>query len=171
MNKIKQRYPLYFRLEEVREYDFDAFISFSEGDSEWVDEQLQPFMEDELELRLCIHTRDFHGGKDIFTNIEDNIKKSKKIIFIVSENFVKSSYCDFEMRLAFSMMLHALQDERILLFIMLEKVPQKDMSDILKFFVNTKTYLAWPEGDENDDERQHFWEHLKGIVTDEWQIF
>ncbi|XP_070567939.1 toll-like receptor 4 [Ptychodera flava] len=171
INKIKQRYPLYFRLEDDKEYDFDAFVSFSEGDSDWVDEQLQPFMEDKLEMRLCIHTRDFHGGKDIFANIEENIKKSRKIIFIVSEKFIKSSYCDLEMRLAFSMMLHALHDESILVFIMLEKVSLKDMSDILKFFVNTKTYLAWPEGDEKEDERQQFWEQLKGIVTDEWQIF
>ncbi|XP_070567936.1 toll-like receptor 13 [Ptychodera flava] len=167
INKLRQMYPLYFRLENEREYEFDAFISFCEGDSDWVDEQLQPILEDELKFTLCIHTRDFHGGKDIFANIEENIKKSRKIIFVVSENFVKSSYCDFEMRYAFSMMLHALHNESILVFIMLQKVPQKDMSDILKFFVNTKTYLAWPDRDANNVEREQFWQQLREVVTDE----
>ena len=43
--------------------------------------------------QVCWHHEDFMPGKTILENIEDNIRDSRKVLFMLSEDFFKSSYC------------------------------------------------------------------------------
>ena len=46
-------------------FEYDLFVSYNHCDYQWVDEILQPKLEDELGLRLCLHHRDFRLGEVI----------------------------------------------------------------------------------------------------------
>ena len=61
-----------------REYKYDAFVIYSQADSQWVIHQLRPQLEENRpKLRLCIHQRDWLGGRDITDNIVESIEASR----------------------------------------------------------------------------------------------
>ena len=59
-------------------FEYDLFVSYNRSDYQWVDEVLQPKLEDELGLRLCLHHRDFRLGKVITEQIIESVQSSKK---------------------------------------------------------------------------------------------
>ncbi|NXD04140.1 TLR22 protein, partial [Certhia familiaris] len=77
---------------------YDAFVSYSENDSEWVENTMVQELEQACPpFRLCLHKRDFVPGKWIVDNIIDSIEKSRKTLFVLSEHFVRSEWCKYEL--------------------------------------------------------------------------
>lgn len=147
----------------ARELCYDAFVSYSEQDSYWVEtlmvQELEHF---EPPFRLCLHKRDFVPGKWIIDNIIDSIEKSHKTIFVLSEHFVKSEWCKYELDFSHFRLFDENNDAAILVLLEpLEKkaVPQRFCK--LRKIMNTKTYLEWPQ-----DEAQHqgFWLSLRAAI-------
>ncbi|KAJ8313313.1 hypothetical protein KUTeg_009099 [Tegillarca granosa] len=68
-------------------YVYDAFISYSDRDLEWVKENAQR-IEREYNLRFCFPERDFVPGKSCVRNIVESIQSSKCIVAVVSEQFL-----------------------------------------------------------------------------------
>ncbi|VTJ85380.1 Hypothetical predicted protein [Marmota monax] len=67
-------------------------------DSHWVENLLVQELENwEPPFKLCLHKRDFVPGKWIIDNIIDCIEKSHKTVFVLSENFVRSEWCKYEL--------------------------------------------------------------------------
>ncbi|XP_066242832.1 toll-like receptor 2 [Saccopteryx leptura] len=146
-----------------RELCYDAFVSYSELDSHWVEN----LMVQELEhfdppFKLCLHKRDFVPGKWIIDNIIDSIEKSHKTIFVLSENFVKSEWCKYELDFSHFRLFDENNDAAILILLEpIEKraIPQRFCK--LRKIMNTRTYLEWPA-----DETQHegFWLNLRTAI-------
>lgn len=62
--------------------EHDAFVSYSEMDSIWVEMHLVLELEQsEPQLKLCLHKRDFVAGGLIQDNIMDAIEKSHKMLY------------------------------------------------------------------------------------------
>ncbi len=81
--------------EELR---YDAFVSYSQHDAEWVEEILVPELESaHPPFALCLHKRDFQPGRWIVDNIIDSIEKSHRTLFVLSEHFVTSEWCRYEL--------------------------------------------------------------------------
>ncbi|NWR27352.1 TLR21 protein, partial [Tachuris rubrigastra] len=139
---------------------YDAFVSYSENDSNWVEN----IMVQELEqacppFRLCLHKRDFVPGKWIVDNIIDSIEKSHKTLFVLSEHFVQSEWCKYELDFSHFRLFDENNDAVIL--VLLESIQSKTIPKRfckLRKIMNTKTYLEWPLGEE---QQQMFWENLK----------
>ncbi|NWI91113.1 TLR21 protein, partial [Pitta sordida] len=142
---------------------YDAFVSYSENDSDWVEN----IMVQELEqacppFRLCLHKRDFVPGKWIVDNIIDSIEKSHKTLFVLSEHFVRSEWCKYELDFSHFRLFDENNDAAIL--VLLEPIQSKAIPKRfckLRKIMNTKTYLEWPSG---EDQQQIFWENLKGAL-------
>ncbi|NXE58265.1 TLR21 protein, partial [Casuarius casuarius] len=125
---------------------YDAFVSYSENDSDWVEN----IMVQELEqacppFRLCLHKRDFVPGKWIVDNIIDSIEKSHKTLFVLSEHFVQSEWCKYELDFSHFRLFDENNDAAIL--ILLEPIQSKAIPKRfckLRKIMNTKTYLEWP---------------------------
>jgi hypothetical protein len=89
-----------------REYRYDVFICFSSTIEKWVKEDLIPELEDStVGLKVCVHYRDFRPGRTIINNIIDSIQNSKKIVFVISDGFSASGWCEFEMHAAITFIL------------------------------------------------------------------
>ena len=89
---------------DLKAYDieFDAFVSYSGLDQDWIDQVLVPNLEPGY--RLCLHERDFQLGRSITENIVDCMAKSKSCLIILSENYVKSTWGNFEAQVAQAIM-------------------------------------------------------------------
>ncbi|XP_041349532.1 toll-like receptor 2 [Gigantopelta aegis] len=119
------------QLPEVEvEIKFDVFVSFDSQDSDWLMEEVANFLEDDLNLKLCIHERDFEGGKMIIDNIVDCMDQSEKIIMIVSNNFARSNWCQCEVKMALNQQFEIHKD---VIVVIREMVDRKYMFKSLKW--------------------------------------
>ncbi|NXR83149.1 TLR22 protein, partial [Pycnonotus jocosus] len=139
---------------------YDAFVSYSENDSEWVENTMVRELEQACPpFRLCLHKRDFVPGKWIVDNIIDSIEKSRKTLFVLSEHFVQSEWCKYELDFSHFRLFDENNDAAIL--VLLEPIQSKAIPKRfckLRKIMNTKTYLEWPAGEE---QQQVFWFNLK----------
>ena len=74
-------------------------MTFSGKDFGWVKGNLLPLL-DENKLKYCIHHRDFELGRDIFENMAESVYTSRKVLAIVSKNYVTSGFCQSELGMA-----------------------------------------------------------------------
>ncbi|XP_077977196.1 uncharacterized protein LOC144432791 [Glandiceps talaboti] len=163
----RQRYPLrYAPLDDkVQVYQYDAFVCYSHKDSKWVYDNLLPTLEDKPpHLNLCIAERDFRGGRYILTNISDAVMTSRKVVFLISNNFVKSRWCERELQHANQHILNDNVKDNKMLFVLLEEVDENDMSELVKFNINTKTFCEWPHSN-NRRKIEVFWTKLVNDLT------
>lgn len=142
------------------QYEFDAFVSFSESDSDWVIGTLCQVLESQHNLRLCVHYRDWMIGRDIVTNIIDSIEKSRKTLMIVSNAFAASQWCHFEMTMAQTKLFEDDRDNLIL--VLLEEIADCNMNPRLQLQMQRKTYVEWTE---NPVGQQLFWEKLREAIS------
>ncbi|KAM4780249.1 toll-like receptor 2 type-2 isoform 2-T4 [Cyanocitta cristata] len=139
---------------------YDAFVSYSENDSDWVENTMVQELEQACPpFRLCLHKRDFVPGKWIVDNIIDSIEKSRKTLFVLSEHFVQSEWCKYELDFSHFRLFDENNDAAIL--ILLEPIQSKAIPKRfckLRKIMNTKTYLEWPASEE---QQEMFWFNLK----------
>ncbi|KAG9480028.1 hypothetical protein GDO78_011835 [Eleutherodactylus coqui] len=149
-----------------RDICYDAFISYSERDSEWVENLMVPQLENGISpLRVCYHKRDFVPGKWIIDNIIDAMERSHKTLFILSEHFVQSEWCKYELEFSHFRLFDENNDTAILVALEpIEKstIPKRFCK--LRKLMNTKTYIKWPS---EEEEQQLFWANLKTAVQPE----
>ncbi|XP_010206756.2 toll-like receptor 2 type-2 [Colius striatus] len=139
---------------------YDAFVSYSENDSDWVENIMVRELEQACPpFRLCLHKRDFVPGKWIMDNIIDSMEKSHKTLFVLSEHFVQSEWCKYELDFSHFRLFDENNDAAILVLlepIQSQAIPKRFCK--LRKIMNTKTYLEWPLEEEQQD---MFWFNLK----------
>ncbi|NXW18903.1 TLR21 protein, partial [Circaetus pectoralis] len=147
----------------LKDICYDAFVSYSENDSDWVENIMVRELEQACPpFRLCLHKRDFVPGKWIVDNIIDSIEKSHKTLFVLSEHFVQSEWCKYELDFSHFRLFDENNDAAIL--VLLEPIQSKAIPKRfckLRKIMNTKTYLEWPL---EEEQQEMFWENLKGAL-------
>nr|AEB32453.1 toll-like receptor 2 [Epinephelus coioides] len=156
---------------------YDAFVSYSERDASWVENFLVPELEEPSEndgdsvnprtprpLTLCLHKRDFLPGHWIVDNIISAMERSRRTIFILSENFVQSDWCRYELDFSHFQLFdeNAAGDAAIL--ILLEPLSKDDIPKRfckLRKLMSSTTYLEWPQDEERSGE---FWRSLRNAL-------
>ena len=119
---------------------YDAFISYSTKDSDWVIDQLMNPLENlNPPYHLCLHERDFLIGVPICDNISKAIEGSKCTVCVVSKNWLESDWCQFEFRVAHC--LATVEKKARLLVILKEEIPKDKIKGDLKYYMKTFTYL------------------------------
>ncbi|XP_056387187.1 uncharacterized protein LOC130282696 [Hyla sarda] len=78
---------------------YHVFISYSSGDSVWVSGLISKLENTFPSLKICFHERDFVPGKTIIDNMVECIQRSQKTVMVLSPDFVRSRWCQFEAKL------------------------------------------------------------------------
>lgn len=148
-------------------YLYDVFVSYCEQNREWVLDEFIPNIEKRESINVCLHERDFMVGCGILENIVSCMDRSRCLLLLVSENFLLSQWCQFEMNLAQHRLLETRRDK--LIIVLLEDIPVSKQPKTLKYLMRTKTYIKWP-GLGSNSEKQLFWKRLKkAITTTKWE--
>ncbi|CAL8405231.1 unnamed protein product [Arctogadus glacialis] len=142
-------------------FRYHSFISYSHQDSAWVESKLVPSLEG-AGLSLCIHERDFVPGQWIVDNIINCVEASYKTLFVLSNHFVQSEWCNYELFFAQHRAIDAQQDS--LVFILLEPIPTNSLPKKflkLRRLLMQQTYLEWPM---DERKQQVFWVNLRSML-------
>ena len=100
--KIKLNRKRLRALLDQKNYTYTAFISCDHRDAKYfVKKRLLPNLEtNETKFKFCVSQRDFIVGATIIDNIMRSMEKSRRIIFIISQYFLTSSWCKEKIRIA-----------------------------------------------------------------------
>ncbi|XP_067135858.1 toll-like receptor 2 [Centruroides vittatus] len=153
----------YFKQEKLasHQYKYDAFISFSDEEAEWVENELVPKLEsEEWGLKLCIRLRDFTLGEEIHQNINDKIEESRKVVILLSDSFLKDNWRMMELYWAHDKLFEENRDALIL--VKMEELKKVLIPRRLRYLLKTRTYLFWST---DEDARSLFWSRLKEAIA------
>ena len=129
---------------DVHEKLYDAFVSYSGHDVQWVLNTLKPQLETaERSYRLCMNDRDFLPGEEITTNIINGVKYSRKMILILTRNFLQSEWCRFEFITAHRCVLKG--KTNYLIVILFDHINVNELDEDLKIYLKTNTYLYYAD--------------------------
>ena len=142
-------------------YEYDAFISYEDTNRFFVHDKLLHALETEGKFKLCLHKRDFLPGNDIAENITSAIHRSRKVIVIMSQNYIDSYWCMFEYNMARVESIYARNTENILFLVFLEEISAKNLPLIVLELIRSQTFIEYPNDEYGDTV---FWEKLKEVL-------
>ena len=130
---------------------YDIFLSHCWLDDEIVFRELISKLENHNPpFKICRDYRDFVVGKTLASNIISSIESSLTTLLVISNNFLRSSWCKMEFKQAH---MKLLTEKRPNLIMIMLETPERDLMDKeLSHYVNTNVYL-----DIND---KYFWPKL-----------
>ena len=123
---------------------YDAFISYSGDDHQWVVETLQQRLENhDPPYKLCFHYRDFRAGAPIVENILKSVDESKRMLMVLSPSFARSAWCLLEFRAAHRKVI----EDRMnyLIIILLDDVNMAELDEEIKLYMRTNTYVSYSD--------------------------
>ena len=143
-------------------YSLDAFISSGRSGPIRVKRNFLPKLENQQTgLKFCIAQRDFIVGATIIDNIVRCINKSRKVVYVISQNFLNSGWCKEELLIGHHESLS--RDKNILICIFMPDIIQNQLSDRFRFILNHVTCIKWPL---DTDAQQVFWIMLERALLD-----
>ncbi|KAM8707445.1 hypothetical protein ACLKA7_011518 [Drosophila subpalustris] len=117
----------------------DGFVAFSHVDLQLVPEYVEKLERGPRQYRLCFYQRDWQIGESIPACILSSIKDSKRVIILMTNNFINSSWGLFEFRTAIkATSMH--RDKRLIVIL----YPDVDLDGLdceLKLYMKYNTYL------------------------------
>ncbi|KAM4603957.1 toll-like receptor 3 [Polymixia lowei] len=132
------------KVEEGREFEYDAYVIHAEEDVRWVERSLLP-LEDE-KYTFCLEDRDSVPGMSRLESIMENMNKARKILFVVTESLLKDQWCRrFKVHHALHQVIEASRDSVVLVF--LQDVHDYRLSQALflrRGMLRLRCILHWP---------------------------
>ncbi|XP_049942046.1 toll-like receptor 2 isoform X1 [Schistocerca serialis cubense] len=142
-------------------YKYDAFVCYSSADRHWVVGELLQKLEhagdspEEPALRLCLHERDFPLGSLIADNIVSSMRNSRSTVIVLSQAFVDSQWCRWELELASVKVSH-------LVLLELTRLDRACLPRHLRYLMDTRTYLEWPQ---QPKQQAVMWRRLRSALA------
>ncbi|KAF7669293.1 hypothetical protein LDENG_00203360 [Lucifuga dentata] len=83
---------------------FDAFICYCQSDLNFVHEMIQKLEQTDFRLKLCVFDRDVLPGSCVWTITSELIeKRCKRMVVVISDEYLDSDACDFQTKFALSL--------------------------------------------------------------------
>ncbi|XP_008561795.1 PREDICTED: toll-like receptor 3 [Galeopterus variegatus] len=131
---------------QPEQYEYTAYIIHAQKDRDWVWEHFSPMEEKDQSLKFCLEERDFEAGILELEAIVNSIKKSRKIIFIITHHLLKDPLCKrFKVHHAVQQAIKRNLDSIILIF--LEEIQDYKLNHALRLrrgMFKSHCILNWP---------------------------
>ena len=78
-------------------FEWDIFLSYHSEIEQFVASAIKQYLESRG-YRVCWHHQHFVPGRPIVDNIQHCVDNSRKVVFVISNNFANSSHCMTELQ-------------------------------------------------------------------------
>uniref|UniRef100_A0A5F9C4J5 Myeloid differentiation primary response protein MyD88 n=1 Tax=Oryctolagus cuniculus TaxID=9986 RepID=A0A5F9C4J5_RABIT len=110
---------------------FDAFICYCPSDMQFVQEMIRQLEQTNYRLKLCVSDRDVLPGACVWSIASELIeKRCRRMVVVVSDDYLQSKECDFQTKFALSLSPGAHQKRLIPIKY---KAMKKEFPSILRF--------------------------------------
>nr|XP_004666429.2 toll-like receptor 3 [Jaculus jaculus] len=127
-------------------FEYTAYIVHAHKDRDWVWEHFSTVEEKDPSLKFCLEERDFEAGVLGLEAIVNSIKRSRKIIFVITRHLLKDPLCKrFKVYHAIQQAIEQNLDSIILIF--LEDIPDYKLNHALclrRGMFKSHCILNWP---------------------------
>nr|AEY83971.1 MyD88 [Lateolabrax japonicus] len=83
---------------------FDAFICYCQSDFQFVHEMIRELEQTDYKLKLCVFDRDVLPGSCVWTITSELIeRRCKRMVVVISDEYLDSDACDFQVKFALSL--------------------------------------------------------------------
>ncbi|NWI81060.1 MYD88 protein, partial [Dryoscopus gambensis] len=83
---------------------FDAFICYCQKDLQFVQEMIRELEQTEFKLKLCVFDRDVLPGTCVWSISGELIeRRCRRMVVVVSDDYLESDECDFQTKFALSL--------------------------------------------------------------------
>ncbi|CAL8103662.1 unnamed protein product [Orchesella dallaii] len=129
-------------LDDDREKLYDAYVAYSVQDEAYVTQVFAAELQkqNDYPYRLCLHYKDFPLNASVADTIFESVEASKRIILVLSKNFVSSEWCRFEFKSALHAALRGKRNR--LIAITLGDIPTRDFDPDLRVCLRSATVLS-----------------------------
>ncbi|XP_069349207.1 toll-like receptor 3 [Eulemur rufifrons] len=131
---------------QPEQFEYAAYIIHAHKDRDWVWEHLSPMEEKDQSLKFCLEERDFEAGILELEAIVNSIKRSRKIIFVITHHLLKDPLCKrFKVHHAVQQAIEQNLDSIILIF--LDDIPDYKLNHALclrRGMFKSHCILNWP---------------------------
>ena len=134
------------------------FISYSTKDYDWVQKFLLPVL-DENGVNYIIHSRDFVPGKAWLDNMADSVYNSRKVILIMSINYLSSAFCKDEMRMAIHRCSE--RDDSSLIVVRIDNIKSSDIPSSLRH----RTFIDVTSKEETTTWQRRILDYVLSVVS------
>ncbi|XP_050411167.1 toll-like receptor 13 [Patella vulgata] len=147
-----------------KHFAHDVFVAYCVEDGDWVLHDLLPIVEEGENIKLCIHERDFLGGQLIIDNIVQHMENSRKVLVVLSNDFARSKWCQFEMSLAQKLVID--RSIESIVVVLLEDIEAVNMSKSLNALLKTTTYIKW----QDNENKEIVWQMVKTSLKRQYEL-
>ncbi|CAH1800864.1 unnamed protein product [Owenia fusiformis] len=144
------------------DYYFDGFLSYSSIDKRFAHDTLIRHLEDNIGYKLCFDERNFLMGHVLEDLVTVAMNQSRKIILIISQNFLQSGWCTYEMEMANGVL--ATRGSNCIILILKEPLNAIHADLIkprLRALLDSRLYVEWSE---EEDRQKLFWRKLQDAL-------
>ena len=134
------------------------FISYSTKDYDWVQQALLPVL-DENNIDYIIHSRDFVPGKAWLDNMADSVYNSKKVILIMSSNYLSSAFCRDEMQMAIHRCSE--RDDSSLILVRIDNIKSNDIPKSVRH----RTFIDVTSKEETTTWQRRILDYVLSVVS------
>ena len=158
----RSKYQRYKALDNEENYMYNAFISYAQDVTGFVEEECIPNLETVGGLKICVHHRDFKPAEDILQNMTNAIHHSRKTIFIVTKSFLESKFCMWEFNIARMESIYTRGGENILFLVFYEQIQSKELPLLMLELIQQQSYIEYP----NDEQGNIvFWNKIRETIA------
>ncbi|XP_059100564.1 toll-like receptor 3 [Peromyscus eremicus] len=131
---------------QPEQFEYTAYIIHAHQDRDWVWKHFSPMEEQDQSLKFCLEERDFEAGVLGLEAIVNSIKRSRKIIFVITYHLLKDPLCKrFKVHHAVQQAIEQNLDSIILIF--LQDIPDYKLNHALclrRGMFKSRCILNWP---------------------------
>nr|XP_019929838.2 toll-like receptor 4 [Crassostrea gigas] len=149
----------YQRLLDTNTKEYDGFVAYNTHDRKWIMSELVDILEKKENYKLCLHERNFLPIGSHVDNIFDNIESSRKLILVLSNNFMEDQWCQFETVIANHQLADGNKDK--ILLIILDDIDSEHFTIALKTLLKEAKSVEWTT---NDNGIKLFWKKINSFM-------
>ncbi|XP_062589583.1 toll-like receptor 13 isoform X1 [Saccostrea cucullata] len=149
----------YHRLTDHDLKEYDGFVAYNTRDRKWIMSELVDVLEKKESYKLCLHERNFLPVGFHVDNIFENMEASRKLLLVLTNNFMQDQWCQFETIIANQKLADG--NKNNILLILLDNIDSKHFTAALKTLLKEAESVEWTS---NLNGRKLFWKKIKNFM-------